>query len=233
MRKNFILSALFVSIGLYTAAQQNEGSNVVVATDGDKTEIPETAQMLQVAGQLTKYGYAQEEALPLIQAVEIYQNYAGSSSKTGEKNASVDNVSEPTDTKTGNLSFSTEKLLADATTFADGDETYVALIERLQNNTTRGATKNYSAHYDRVQAHSTDTYSIRFYGNELACVIVSGDGDTDLDVYVYDHNGNLVASDTDYSDDCVVAWTPRWTGNFTIKIKNRGRVYNNYVMTVN
>lgn len=64
-------------------------------------------------------------------------------------------------------------------------------------------------------------------------VIVNGDGDTDLDLYVYDENGNLMGKDIDYSDYCVVSWTPRWTGPFTIKIKNRGSVYNRYKIYTN
>ena len=85
----------------------------------------------------------------------------------------------------------------------------------------------------RVEAHDTDSYEIRFYGDEVAQIIVRGDGDTDLDLFVYDENGNLVASDTDSTDVCVVTWTPRWTGNFRVRVKNLGRVYNRYTLTTN
>jgi hypothetical protein len=84
------------------------------------------------------------------------------------------------------------------------------------------------SHFDRVLAHSTDTYQHVFAGGRLASVAVSGDGDTDLDLYVYDENGHLVASDTDLTDQCYVSWVPRWTGTFTIKIVNRGNVFNRY-----
>lgn len=86
---------------------------------------------------------------------------------------------------------------------------------------------------DRVNARSTDVYHIRFRGDSQARVIVEGDGDTDLDLYIYDENDNLITSDTDDSDYCVCSWTPRWTGMFTIKIVNRGRVYNQYYMHTN
>jgi hypothetical protein len=85
----------------------------------------------------------------------------------------------------------------------------------------------------RVEAHDTDSYEIRFHGDEVAQIIVRGDGDTDLDLFVYDENGNLVASDTDSTDVCVVTWTPRWTGNFRVRVKNLGRVYNRYTLTTN
>ena len=83
-----------------------------------------------------------------------------------------------------------------------------------------------------VKAHTTDVFTVTFRAGERACVIVSGDGDTDLDLFVYDENGNLIASDTDTGDDCVATWNPRWTGKFTIKVKNLGGVYNNYKILI-
>lgn len=86
---------------------------------------------------------------------------------------------------------------------------------------------------DRVAANSTDTYVLAFKYGVPAEIFVSGDGDTDLDLYVYDENGNAIVCDDDYSDDCYVCWTPAWTGNFVVKIVNRGPVYNQYVMLTN
>jgi hypothetical protein len=84
-----------------------------------------------------------------------------------------------------------------------------------------------------ANAGAADVYTIVFRGGEAARVIVSGDGDTDLDLYIYDQFGNLITKDDDSSDDCVVGWTPRWTGKFTIRIVNQGRVHNHYVMATN
>jgi hypothetical protein len=86
---------------------------------------------------------------------------------------------------------------------------------------------------DRVEPRTTDTYrNIKLRADEVTIVKVRGDGDTDLDLYVYDQNDNLIAKDTDYTDQCVVRLTPKWTGGFTIKIVNRGRVYNKYRLDV-
>ena len=70
-----------------------------------------------------------------------------------------------------------------------------------------------------------------FRSGQEAWVYVSGDGDTDLDLYIYDENGNLIDSDTDSTDECLCTFTPRWTGQFKIKIKNYGNVYNEYQIT--
>lgn len=64
-------------------------------------------------------------------------------------------------------------------------------------------------------------------------MIITGDGDTDLDLYIYDENGNLIGSDVDTTDVCLVSWTPRWTGVFRVEIHNLGYVYNAYTLITN
>jgi hypothetical protein len=81
-----------------------------------------------------------------------------------------------------------------------------------------------------VSGLSSDTFQVTFQGSQLAMITVSGDGDSDLDVYVYDELGNLIASDEDGSDQCLVAFTPRWTGRFTIRVVNRGLLPNLYTI---
>lgn len=84
-----------------------------------------------------------------------------------------------------------------------------------------------------VKANGTDRFEVSFNGGEMAQVTVAGDGDTDLDLYVYDANGNLVAKDDGSSDNCTCRWYPRWDGKFTIKVVNRGDVYNVYEIKTN
>lgn len=84
----------------------------------------------------------------------------------------------------------------------------------------------------KVNALSTDVYELVFRGDEITVIEVQGDGDTDLDLFVYDEDGNLIASDTDTTDRCAVSITPRWTGKFTIHVENLGSVYNKYTIEV-
>ncbi len=72
-----------------------------------------------------------------------------------------------------------------------------------------------------------------FEGCETVQVFLAGDHDTDLDLYVFDEDGNLIASDTDATDTCFVSWTPKWTGCFTVVVRNRGGVYNRYTIGTN
>jgi hypothetical protein len=84
-----------------------------------------------------------------------------------------------------------------------------------------------------IAGRGVDSYTVVFAGNERAVVAVKGDGDTDLDLYVFDENGNLFASDEGPTDACLAAFTPRWTGKFTIKVVNRGLIPNDYTIATN
>ncbi len=202
------------------------------AADSNPKAIPVQAQQLELAGQLVKYGYQTKSALPLIQAVQIYKSLNVKDATDGRTKQS-EGVEVATGlTKSDIVSFDESKLLADATKFADGNKNILALIKESEKG-TRGSTVGTIRKVDRVLGGHTDTWPIRFRGGEEAIIIVSGDGDTDLDLYVYDENNNLIAYDNDGIDDCVVSFTPKWTGLFYVKIKNLGRVYNRYVLLTN
>jgi hypothetical protein len=99
--------------------------------------------------------------------------------------------------------------------------------------TAAGAVGGPIEHYARVSAHSADIYRLRFQAGELAAIDVIGDGDTDLDCFVYDANGHLIDWDEGVTDQCMLRWSPAWTGAFHLHIRNRGQVYNGYVLRTN
>ena len=107
---------------------------------------------------------------------------------------------------------------------------FLAVPQGLVAGSITGAKSTIAA----VGAFGRDEFRpVTFVGGQLAVVLVSGDGDTDLDLYVYDDNGNLVARDDDGTDLCVASFVPHRTGTFTIVVRNRGRVYNRYVLATN
>ena len=215
-----------MSFSASTFAQQSQPAAVA------SKDVPQEAQSLELAGKLVKYGYQTKSALPLIQAVEIFKkvNAQVSVPETPKETAGAEADSHLS--KTDVVSFDEKQILADATKFADGDKTLLALIKDVEK-TTRGATTTRKRYNDRVLAGDTDIWKFTFRGLETAIVMVIGDGDTDLDLYIYDSNGNLIDSDEDNTDNCVCTFTPRWTGTFYVKIVNRGRVYNNYTLILN
>lgn len=199
-----------------------------------KGDVSSSLSALRLATDLVKYGYAQQSALPLVQALQILNENPTQPLKAEREGEKADLTN--TEGKVGKVSLDYDKILADAKVFAEGDETMMKLIVQIEEDgksSHRGAVNGPSKHYDSVNGNSTDTYQVSFIADYLAEIVVSGDGDTDLDLYVYDSNGNLIAKDEDYTDDCYVRWVPKWTGRFIVKIVNRGPVYNRYVILTN
>lgn len=79
----------------------------------------------------------------------------------------------------------------------------------------------------RVGAGGRNVHTV-WVGNYDNFVIVQGDGDTDLDCWLYDSAGNLVSSDTDLTDYCILP-SPG-IGSHQVVIRNWGVVYNDYTI---
>ena len=189
---------------------------------------------IKTAANLAKFGYATYSPISLIEAARIFGTTkvqdAGLKATRG-----IDVLPEEKGSK---VSFDPAQLLADAKRWAGKDKTILALIKKVEKEiaaagSVRGAVGGPKEQKDLVYGYDYNVYNIKFRSNELAEVCLSGDGDTDLDLYVYDSNGNLIGSDTDYSDDCMVRWIPAWSDVFIIKVVNNGSVYNNFIIWTN
>lgn len=84
---------------------------------------------------------------------------------------------------------------------------------------------------DTVLANDSDVYRVRFEANEPARVLIAGDGD--LDLFIYDQGGHLIDQDTRAHHYAQCDWTPRWTGEFTLKVKNCTSGDVSYLLTTN
>ena len=225
--KKLLLTAT-VLLGAFSLYAQEIEDKEPLAVEGS-----EQISSLRLAADLVKYGYAQKSALPLIDALQII---AENQAQPGDSQKEEESVEVDLGGKQGNVTLNIPEIAKAAAEFSDGDVTLLALLTQVQNEAaapSRGAVGGAKYNVDVVKANGTDTYNISFVAGRLAEVAVSGDGDTDLDLYVYDSNGNLIEKDADYTDDCYVSWVPKWTGRFKIKIVNRGRVANRYVLITN
>lgn len=199
-----------------------------------KGETSESLAAVKLANQILRYGYENKSTLALLDALQIFSENPTQALNATKDGAAVDESKN--EGKKASVSFDYDSVLADAKAFADGDPNLLALIDNIDaeaKGAQRGNINGPSRDYAAVNGNSRLDYTASFVANQLAEVLVSGDGDTDLDLYVYDSNGNLIASDTDYSDDCYVRWVPAWTGRYTIRIVNRGPVYNRFVILTN
>lgn len=86
--------------------------------------------------------------------------------------------------------------------------------------------------HDAVDESSTDVYRLHMERGQERTIVVLGDQDTDLDVRIFDPRGRLVEQDLDLSDQCMVRFTPRRSGEYRIEIQNLGDVWNGYRLAV-
>ncbi|GAB1415270.1 hypothetical protein MASR2M117_06760 [Paludibacter sp.] len=228
--KKVILSLLIATSMLANFVYSQAKSNEITEKKGEIVAPSPAMQTVVLAGQLAKYGYENNSASALIQAAELYL----SAGMTEFKPESFVQGKGKETSKDEYVSHDPKQILADARTLAESDKTLLAMIDKVEKTTpTRGAVGGPKEGYYKVAAGGSDIFTVKFWANERATVAVSGDGDTDLDLYVYDESGNLIVKDDDYSDDCIVNWTPKWTGQFTIKVVNCGNVYNRYAIVTN
>lgn len=85
---------------------------------------------------------------------------------------------------------------------------------------------------DVLRVGAATRYSFMLNSNEVSAVRVAGEGDGDIDCFLYDDNGNLVASQVDTIDGCYLVVTPRWTGTFRLIAKNNGAESSVYSLRV-
>ena len=233
MKKVLFFSAIALSaimmVSCNKPAAQTEEKEAIEAA------ASESVDALRTALALAQYGYAAESPMALIEAADILASTPAQPAEAeAERGAQNENEGE----KAAKAEISAEQLLADARAMTE-DANLLALADKVAAklvegaDVTRGAYGGPKYQRDRVYSHSYVQYVQAFYANQIAEVAVVGDGDTDLDLYIYDENGNLIVSDTDYTDRCYVRFQPRWTGNFLIKIVNRGGVYNNFTIATN
>lgn len=198
----------------------------------DKKASP-ALSAIQTAAGLAMYGYENYSATALIEAAKIFAETPVQPIDIEGIPAEVQTVTE----KATQLRLNPEELLADAKKFAGKDKVVMAYAKQVEKSiksrSTRGAVGGPKYGEGRVYGKSYTDWNAKFWAGELAEVVVIGDGDNDLDLYVYDSNGNLIASDTDYTDQCVCRWVPSWTDTFTMRIVNRGAIYSDYVIATN
>lgn len=221
MFKRIILGA-FLLISANSFAQDT----IPAAKDETTSKIMER---LTLAGLLVNYGYETEDALPLIQAVKIYQELNLQPATDGLKPV-IEGEGDEEETIANHPARTQEQLLADATQFAKGDPALTSLINGCRK-TSRKPMKTYYSHYDYIAPHKTHIWTVPLSGGKHSFVHLSGDGSSDLDLYLYDLEGREIDKNTSASDQCGLTVFEELS-TIVVKIVNRGSVTNSYSLTV-
>lgn len=223
------LAVAFGASGLLAQDANNDAKSMAV-----DTEVAESVDILSTAAALAAYGHEFQSPEMLVAAAKLVMQSPPSgmmSLEDGEAEGGGDGG-----TKAGNpVELDAAALLAAAASMTT-DANLRSVIEGLQGQAgqSKGATTGAGSVSRRIDARSTRNFWIRdLRGGQYARIDVRGDGDTDLDCWLYDENGNLVASDTDYTDWCILEVRPRWTGPFRIRVSNLGSVWNGAVISWN
>jgi len=217
MRKTFLMIFLITLFAVPCWAADTE-INISVEK-GEDTEAAQAIAKVALAEQLAALGREQNSPMYLASAAQILSSIGTFEEVTREKTEEGDKA-EGTKAP-ASVENTPESLYAEAINAAkaQGDDALVAVIE---NQSRLGGSRGRvgGSGVNRTRVYQRDYYDVRFVAGRRAAVSVSGDGD-DLELYVYDSNGNLVASDAQgYRTYRSISWTPRWTGTFRIWVIN-------------
>ncbi len=216
-----------------------------MSTEKGKEGGAAAVSLLSQATSLVQYAKDNESPVAMLTAVQMLERVKtqDNAERVGKKKTGLQHEGEQVKAgKKGDTPAPTldpERLLAEAKPWAKGDANMLALLDaesakaKAAGAATLGSTQGAIAHRDAVSARAYDDFVISFYGGEVARIGVVGDGDTDVDLIVYDQNGHEIARDTDRTAECLVQFTPRWTGPFRVRVINNGYVYSNYILMTN
>lgn len=215
---------LTLAVAPRPAAAQEQDQKPAVENTAETMAVQDIA----LARQLMLYGHRTQTAEPYIAAARIMIETPITDPQY-ERRAEGGEESE----KEGVPNLSLRQLLTSARELAGDDANMLAVIDELEASMTKERVGGPGTGNDRIEAYETVWYEVAYHGGRPALFEVIGDGDTDLDCWVYDEYENLITSDTDYTDHCILRWTPPSTGAYYIKVYNLGDVWNGVVLSTN
>jgi 4-amino-4-deoxy-L-arabinose transferase-like glycosyltransferase len=234
---------LVTTLAAQTAQADPKQPNL--SAEKGKEEGAAAVSLLSRAAELVQYAHENESPVAMLTAVQMLERVQvqDNAERVGSKKTGLqhegEQVKEGKKGETPAPTLDPQKLLAEAKPWAKGNQSLLALIDaeaakaKAASAGTLGSTRGAIAHRDSVGARNYDDYVINFYSGQVARVGIVGDGDTDVDLFVFDQNGNEIARDDDRSAECLVQFTPRWTGPFRVRVVNNGYVYSNYILMTN
>lgn len=224
---SLVVGLLMLPVALAaTAAAAAERVNV--DPEGELSATNPAVQLL-LSADLVEYGRMEGDPLALILAAKLRQQVGA-----GEIERAKESAGGSASDKASSDVFTVDSILDEARDLTGGNETLSAMIDDLAERKGKGRVGGPVRHSDRAEAGATDTYQeIMFEAHREAAVYLEGDGDSDLDLVVTDELGNVICDDRRYPDRALCRWQPRWTGPFTIEVRNRGDVWNGYQLYTN
>lgn len=225
-----LATAITAALTLPAFAEDKSGANASDMATGDSGPVAH----LSMAQELFEYGVANKDALAVLAAARIVQSVATEDVERDKETKPTEGMEDVAEEGEGkDKPAGLDDMFAAAKEFAGGDPSIEGLIEDAMAEGSRGRVGGATRTLSRLRAGNTDVFKAAFYGGQLAEIAILGDGDANLDLLVTDENGNTICLDRSYSDRIYCSFTPAWTGNFAIYVKNQGRVRNSYYILTN
>lgn len=127
-----------------------------------------------------------------------------------------------------------QSMVEEARALARGDPAMLGVIDDMVDESTKGVVIGPVYNRARLGPKGRDVYGkVPFKGREYAEIYVEARGPQDLNLFVYDAQNRLVCSDTDPSAIAYCGWTPRKTGDFSIRVENASGASAAYALITN
>ena len=210
-----------------SAADAAKGPNVDTAKRGSSPRTEAVAQAA-LADQVARHADRTRDVLAMLAAARML-------GQTGPRAVKLDlrteGTSKTADAKAGAATTRDTTLngmLERARKYAGGRHDLNGLVDELAKSSAKVREDGPARFASRIADGVTHVYTLGFRANEPVMVAVTGEGASDLDLLVEDEAGNRICASDGGGDDEICRWTPRRTGNFRIRVRNLGAVYNEY-----
>ncbi|MPZ45476.1 MAG: hypothetical protein GEV05_19205 [Betaproteobacteria bacterium] len=213
--------------GSASAAVAPKGANVDTAKRGSSPRTEAVAQAA-LADQVARHADRTRDVLAMLAAARML-------GQTGPRTVKLDMRSEGTpkaaDAKAGGATTrdtTLKGMLERARKYAGGRHDLNGLVDELAKSSAKVRDDGPARFATRIGDGVTNVHTVSFRANEPVMVAITGEGVSDLDLFVEDDAGNRICASDGGGDDEICRWTPRRTGNFRIRVRNLGAVYNEY-----
>jgi hypothetical protein len=184
--------SLFTATGVFAQTSKNAPSKQI--------------SNLTAAADFADYGYQNKSPLALLTAASILNTTPANDKKVaGEENAE----------------FSAKQLLEDAKKLANGDQTVLAMITKVEGQKpekSRGSMSELLAYNCRIMAGAVKVYQITYVANSKAEISVKSSGASVPEIIVENTKGEIIKADG--GEKGYFSWTPLKAESYKITLKN-------------
>ena len=225
-----IVATLAVSAGLEAAhaAGAPKGPN---ADPARRASSPRTEAVAQaaLADQVARHADRTRDVLAMIAAARMLGQTGPRTVKPELRTEGKPKRADPSaGTPAPSRDTTLKGMLERARKYAGGRHDFNILVDELAESTAKVRKDGPARFAHRIAPGVTDVYTMSFRADEPVLVAITGEGVSDLDLFVEDEAGNRICASDGAGDDEMCRWTPRWNGNFRIRVRNVGKVENEY-----